>query len=92
MYLRIDTRVIPPLVEVIEPDDFTSFKVVVRTSSHSWVDPGGLAALAGRAGDIEWQEQLAGMVAYAGTKGWLDDEGRIRAHVEVEEPQQPEQA
>jgi hypothetical protein len=82
MYLRIDTSVIPPLVEVVEPDDFTSFKVVVGTTSHTWVDPSGLAALAGRAGDADWQDKLDGMVGYAETKGWLDEQGRLRAHVE----------
>ena len=65
MFLRIDTRTTPPGVEVVEPDDFTSFKVVVSTPSHSWVDPGALAALAGRAGDTAWAEKLAGMVSYA---------------------------
>lgn len=86
MYLSIDNSTTPPLIELVEPDDFTSFKVVVSTPSHSWVDPGILAALAGRARDTAWAEQLAGMVSYAGTKGWLDEQGRIRAHVEVQEP------
>ena len=86
MYLRVDTTSTPPSVEVVEPDDFTSFKVVVVTPSHSWVDPAGLAALAGRAGDPEWEHNLAGMVGYAESKGWLDEQGRIRAHVEVQEP------
>jgi hypothetical protein len=84
MYLRIDTRTTPPLVEVMEPDDFTSFKVVVLTPSHSWVEPGGLAALAGRADDPDWQQKLAGMISYAESKGWLDEQGRIRAHVETQ--------
>ncbi len=86
MYLRIDTSSTPPSVEVVEPDDFTSFKVVVLTPSHSWVDPADLAALAGRAGDTEWEHNLTGMIGYARSKGWLDERGRIRAHVEVQEP------
>lgn len=85
MYLRIDSRTTPPLVEVVEPEDFTSFKVVVVTASHSWVDPADLTALAGRAGDPEWQQKLAGMVSYAESKGWLDGQGRIRAHVETQD-------
>jgi hypothetical protein len=85
MILRVDTQTTPPLVEVAEADDFTSFKVVVRTPSHSWVDPTDLAALAGRTDDPDWQQKLAGMVAYAGSKGWLDEQGRIRAHVETQE-------
>lgn len=85
MYLRIDTGTTPPLVEVVEPEDFTSFKVVVVTASHSWVDPADLTALAGRSDDADWQQKLAGMISYAGTKGWLDEQGRIRAHVETRE-------
>lgn len=86
MYLRVDTRATPPLVEVVEPDDFSAFKVVIVTSSHSWVEPNELAALAGRADDPDWQRQLAGMMSYAQSKGWLDEQGRIRAHVETREP------
>lgn len=86
MYLRIDTGTTPPHVEVCEPEDFTAFKVVVVTAPHSWVDPGDLTALAGRGGDPEWQQKLAGMIGYAQSKGWTDDAGRIRAHIEIESP------
>ncbi len=45
-----------------------------------------LAADAARADgqplDVAWGEQFAGMLAYAGTKGWIEDDGAIRAHVE----------
>lgn len=84
MYLRIDTAATPPSVEVVEPDDFSSFKVVVVVDGHSWVAPAELAELAGRGADPDWQHKLAGMIDYARTKGWLDDAGRIRAHVEVQ--------
>ena len=60
-------------------------KVVVVTASHSWVDPADLTALAGRAGDPDWRQKLAGMVSYAESKGWLDEKGRIRAHVETQD-------
>lgn len=85
MYLRIDPSTTPPLVEVVEPEDFTAFKVVVVTTAHSWVNPADLTALAGRADDPDWQQKLAGMVSYAGSKGWLDEQGRIRAHVETQD-------
>lgn len=85
MYLRIDPRIIPPHVEVVEPEDFSTFKVVVVTPSHSWVDPADLTALAGRADDPDWQQKLAGMISYADSKGWLDERGRIRAHVDTQD-------
>jgi hypothetical protein len=31
----------------------------------------------------QWTDELAGMVAYATSKGWVDEDGtRVRAHVE----------
>ena len=64
----------------VEPEAFTLFTVVVVSSSHS-----RLTVLAGRADDPDWQQKLAGMVSYAGSKGWLDEQGRIRAHVETQD-------
>lgn len=32
--------------------------------------------------DDGWDEAFTGMLAYAGTKGWIDDDGAVRAHVE----------
>lgn len=85
MFLHIDTSTTPPLIEVVDPDDFTAFKVVVATASHSWVSPDDLTELAGRADDPDWQRKLAGMITYADSKGWLDEHGRIRAHVETQD-------
>lgn len=46
----------------------------------------GLAADAAAADGYEldggWDEGLAGMLAHAGTEGWIDDNGAVRAHVE----------
>lgn len=84
MYLHVDVSQTPPVVDVREPDDFTGFKAVVVTAPQLWVDPAALTDLAGRAGDQEWQDKLAGMVAYAQSKGWVDERGRVRAHVEVQ--------
>lgn len=83
MYLHIDPTEIPPAVEVREADDFTAFKVVVEVPEHAWITPHALTALAGRGDDDEWRQNLAGMLAYAASKGWCDDAGRVRAHVEV---------
>jgi hypothetical protein len=40
------------------------------------------AEAAGRSRDGSWDEGFAGMLEFAGTKGWIDDDGAIRAHVE----------
>ncbi|MEV5843541.1 hypothetical protein AB0M32_16420 [Streptomyces sp. NPDC051985] len=82
MYLRVDIRQVPPAVEVCERDDFTEFKVVLAAAAHAWVEPGVLAELAGRAEDLAWRDKLEAMVSYARSKGWADERGRVRAHVE----------
>lgn len=83
MYLRVDTQHVPPTVEVCDQEDFTNFKVVVTTATHAWVDPRSLTELAGRASDTAWQDKLGRMISYAETKGWLDAQGHVRAHVEL---------
>ena len=32
--------------------------------------------------DDGWDEGFTGMLDYAGNKGWIDDDGAVRAHVE----------
>ncbi|MGW0161681.1 hypothetical protein ACWDUN_20460 [Mycobacterium sp. NPDC003323] len=49
---------------------------------HVWIDPDLIAAAADRAGSApSWREGFERMRSFAGTKGWLDDRGWIRAHV-----------
>lgn len=87
MYIRIDPSQVPPTVELHEPAEFKAFKVVLANPLYAWVDPQTLSALAGRTADAAWLEQLRGMLAYAKKQGWVDDEGRVRAHVEFEDAQ-----
>jgi hypothetical protein len=51
---------------------------------HAWLKLDGVRALAGDlAYSTSWSEGFDGMVAYAGSKGWLSPEGdAIRAHIE----------
>ena len=46
------------------------------------VDPTALRALAGTAATPAWDDGLAAMCAYAATKGWVEDDGGIVAHIE----------
>lgn len=51
--------------------------------SHVFVDPDRLRRLPGaRPDDAEWSASLDGMLAFAGSQGWIDGAGRVRAHVE----------
>lgn len=84
MYVHIDPSELPPVVRVCEPDDFKGFKVVLSVPEHVWIAPEVLTALAGRDDDVEWKQNLAAMLEFAASRGWLDEAGRIRAHVEAQ--------
>lgn len=47
---------------------------------HVWVSADWLRAQAG--GSAEWGKNFEGLLAFAGSKGWLDDQGAVRAHIE----------
>jgi hypothetical protein len=71
------------LVGLHEPTDFTSLKVVASRPSHVWVTREQLTTLAGNhADDPSWREGLEKMVAYAKSRGWVSEDGAVRAHVE----------
>lgn len=49
---------------------------------HVWIDPEAIAAAADAAGmPASWGGDFARMRSFAGTRGWLDERGWIRAHV-----------
>ena len=82
MYIEIDPSVIPATTLLREAEDFTSFKVVVRTAEHAWVPVQGLEQLAGeRLTDPEWRQGFQTMLDYARQHGWVKD-GAVRAHIE----------
>ena len=63
MYVEIDLSVVVPATVLREPDDFTSFKVVVREAEHARVPVESLERLAGgRAGDPEGRRGLGKML------------------------------
>lgn len=64
-------------------DDFTSLKVVVQPAEHVWLSPELLTATDGRTSDPRWRESLDRMTAYAAPRGWTDEHGRLRAHIEL---------
>ena len=81
-------------VTLEEPDDFTRFAVLAtpgatlagvarREGNHAWVPPAALRRLAPHAGAPDWEQGFGRMLAYAGSKGWVDAEGAVRAHVEA---------
>jgi len=51
---------------------------------HAWVDPAAVRRLAAGRVAAGWEDEFAQMIAYAGSKGWLDDAGRVRAHCVLE--------
>lgn len=83
MFIHIDLNNVPPSIRVRDPDDFQGFKVVIDVARHTWIAPEVVTQLAGRKDDEEWKARLSTMLDFAASRGWLDDAGRIRAHVEV---------
>lgn len=82
MYIEVDLSVVPPVSVLHDPDDFRSFRVVIREAEHARVPVEMLEELAGdRAADPEWRHGLEGMLDYARQHGWLDDSG-VRAHID----------
>jgi hypothetical protein len=48
---------------------------------HVWIGSAALRSL-GRADDPAWMEGLDAMMAFAGSHGWVDQHGAVRAHCE----------
>ncbi len=79
-----------------DADNFKSFKVMSATAApasafanigrrdgdHVWVDTAWLKAN-GRPNDPDWLASLDKMLTYAKGAGWLDENGAVRAHIEV---------
>ena len=49
----------------------------------AWVSEAALRRMAAREGDPEWEAGLGRMVAFARSRGWVDEQGGIRVHIEV---------
>lgn len=83
MYIEVNLRAVPAAMTLHEPEDFTSFKVVIDAPAETFVELGTLEALAGaRADDPAWRDGLDKMLQYARQKGWTNGAGGIRAHIE----------
>ena len=48
---------------------------------HVRLSPSVLRFLSSHAGSAEWDAKFDAMIAYAASKGWLDAQGRVRAHL-----------
>ena len=85
MHIKVDLATCPPNCTLEERGAFSSFKVVVIGTEHTWVGADTLKSLAGEAGkDAAWQAELDRMLEFARTKGWMNQRGEIRAHVQLE--------
>ena len=80
MYVEVDASQVPPVTTVHETEDFTSFEVRIVTAPEVWVDPALIRTAAGEVSG-DWEGKFGGMVGYAASKGWVDDDGRIQGHV-----------
>lgn len=49
---------------------------------HAWLDAGGIKEAARGDRDDAWADGFDGMIAYARSKGWANEAGEIRAHLD----------
>jgi hypothetical protein len=57
--------------------------LVTDDGGHIYIEPAALTGLAGGLGrSVGWQASLLAMIGFAAKSGWVDDAGRVRAHVE----------
>lgn len=83
MEIHLDLSQVPPVIELREPDDFKRFSVSCEPVKDSYVSRAAVEELAGeRAANPEWRRQLEAMLSYAGSEGWVREDGAIQAHVE----------
>lgn len=96
MRVRIDVSA--GSAELLDPEDMKAFDIELaggsdvaaaaraaglpRFEQHGWVPVALLRELAGEARTPEWDAQLDGLVGYARSKGWYDEEhAAVRGHV-----------
>jgi hypothetical protein len=56
--------------------------VVEADGGHAMLDAGAVRLLAGATAGDAWTAGFDTMVEYARSKGWTDEHGRVRAHLE----------
>jgi hypothetical protein len=87
MLIDIDVSVVPPVLTLTEPDDFSRFSVRVAISDHTYVAPSTVKELAmDHAKDTAWLAGFESMLQYASTAGWVGKDGAVRAHIEQNRP------
>lgn len=56
---------------------------VADGNEHVWIRIERLHALGAAHGGKDWRRGCDGMIEFARSKGWVDDEDRVRAHLEL---------
>lgn len=79
VFNRLDVLVAPQSPERLE-------QAIARIGSrdgddHVRLSPSVLRFLSSDAGSAEWDAKFDAMISYAANKGWLDEQGRVRAHL-----------
>ncbi|SFK22392.1 hypothetical protein [Falsiroseomonas stagni] len=66
-----------------EPAEAALARLARPDGEAAWVCPEALRRLSPCGEDVEWRQGVARMVAFAETRGWVDQAGRVRAHIET---------
>ncbi len=94
MYIQVDQS---GPVTLADADNFRAFSVVCNGNrenvgaalagygtvdgEHAWLEADAVKSLAGDVGE-QWHTDFDNMISYARSKGWTDESGRVRAHIE----------
>ena len=83
VFNSLDVLVDPQSPELLE-------QAIARIGSrdgagHVRLSPSVLRFLSSHAGSAEWEAKFEAMIGYAASKGWLDEQGRVRAHLTFSE-------
>ena len=96
MIVRIDAD---GAVRLLQADDLRRFSIAMPDTDaarmalasvarldghdHAWIAPERVRALATRP-PPDWDAQFAATIGYAASKGWTDEDGALRAHIDYD--------
>lgn len=80
-----DLKALSVRFDACEPDDAAAILGALGAvdGEHVWLDIAGLLSLSPRAAEEQWRADFDNTMAYARSKGWVDEAGeRVRAHID----------
>jgi hypothetical protein len=81
--LHVEVPVGTDAVTLASPSALGQLGFVAANGTYAWLDREALReAVAPVDRSADWETSFNGMIVFAESKGWVDDMGRLRAHIE----------